>query len=77
MRRFSSRSEFAFRFGIYGASMLRLGSLYGGPLPQETKVACRIGGNVCEARFGETSHAEIEHRELIPGLTSEAGYTHL
>lgn len=74
-RQFIPRNALARRFGIYGASMLPLGSVHGGPLPAGLKVACLIDGDLKEARSGETTHREICQREAIPGSHIEEGYS--
>lgn len=75
VRQFVTRSVFARRFGIFGASMLPLGSAYGGKLPEGIKVACIIDGELKEARHGETTHREICQREAIPGSVIEDGFS--
>lgn len=74
-RRFASRAEFSRRFGIYGASMLSLGSVHGGKLPAGVNVACLIDGELKEARHGEISHREICQREAVPGSEIVEGFS--
>ena len=75
VRLFVPRSFFARRYGIYGASMLPLGSVHGGKLPEGIKVACMIDGELKDARYGETTHREICLREAIPGSVIEEGFS--
>jgi hypothetical protein len=75
VRQFVPRSVFARRFGIFGASMLPLGSIHGGKMPVGIKVACRIDGELREARYGETTHREICQREAIPGSVIVEGFS--
>jgi hypothetical protein len=75
VRLFVPRSVFARRFGIFGASMLPLGSAYGGKIPSGVKVACVIDGELKEVRYGETTHREISQREAIPGSVIVEGFS--
>lgn len=75
VRLFVPRSVFARRWGIYGAPMLRLGSVHGGKMPAGIKVACMIDGELKEARYGETTHREICQREAIPGSVIDEGFS--
>ncbi len=74
-RLFIPREKFARRYGIYGASMLPLGSVYGGKLPAGIRIACLIDGDLKEARCGEKTHREIIAREAVPGSVVENGYS--
>lgn len=75
-RIFASRAEFSRRFGIHGASMLPLGSVYGGELPQRARVACLIDGELRETRSGEASHREICTREAVVGSVIVDGFSY-
>jgi hypothetical protein len=75
VRLFVPRSVFARRYGIFGASMLPLGSVHGGKMPAGIKVACMIDGELKESRYGETTHREICQREAIPGSLIVEGFS--
>lgn len=76
MRAFISRADFARRYGIHGASELRLGSVSGSPLPPFLKVASIIDGELREARYGDSAHRHIQAREAVPGSEIMEGYSY-
>jgi len=80
-RKYLPRDKFIHLGGLWCASQInkayRLAKKNGYELPEKIKPAIRSNGEVFDAKYGETRHAQIASRLGVGGENYECGFTYL